>query len=252
MTNTTISYTLDYFQSEIFETEYRTLALAIFEIYHPKTVAEFGCGPGHLSRELAKLGVQVTAVDGYAQPDFTELSVEFYPLDLNNPTASANLFTGKCFDLAVCLEVAEHLQPEVSPILINWLTKVAPVVVFSAAVPGQGGHGHINLRPRDYWHSQFTQHNFIVADRVREKLRPTPNVAPWYRYNVSDYVHCEHPQAPQLTEVIHRLIASESAASTAYYEESTKLYLANVRLKYAPVQWYFALRQFAKRLLGRG
>ncbi len=225
MTNDTIAYTADYFQSVVFDTDYQTLALYIVEIYHPKTVVEFGCGPGHLSRELAKLGVQVTSVDGYSHPDFTGLPVEFYPLNLNDATAIANLFQDKHFDLAVSLEVAEHLQPESSPTIINWLTKVAPVVVFSAAVPSQGGHGHINLHPRDYWHSLFTQSNFVISDRIREKLRTHPSVAPWYRYNVVDYVHANHSQVPQLNEVITRLIASESAAATAYYEESTKLYL---------------------------
>ncbi|HAN74602.1 MAG TPA: methyltransferase type 12 [Planktothrix sp. UBA8402] len=225
MIDQTIAYTSDYFQSQAFDTDYQTLALYIVEIYHPKTVAELGCGPGHLSRELAKLGVQVTSVDGYSQPDFTGLSVEFYPLNLNDPNAIANFFQDKHFDLAISLEVAEHLQPESSPTIINWLTKVAPVVIFSAAVPGQGGHGHINLRTRDYWHSLLTESNFMISDRIREKLRNHPSVAPWYRYNVLDYVHANHPQVPQTNEVITRLIASESAAATAYYEESTKLYL---------------------------
>ena len=64
-----------------------------------------------------------------------------------------------------------------------------------------------------------------VSDRIREKLRNHPSIAPWYRYNVLDYVHANHPQVPQPNEVITRLIASESAAATAYYEEATKLYL---------------------------
>jgi SAM-dependent methyltransferase len=225
MTDETIIYTSDYFQSDAFDTDYQTLALYIVEIYHPKTVADFGCGPGHLSRELAKLGVQVTSVDGYSQPDFTGLSVEFYPLDLNDPSAIANFFQDQHFDIAISLEVAEHLQPESSPTLINWLTKVAPVVIFSAAVPGQYTDGHINLRTRDYWHSLFTESNFLISDRIREKLRNHPSVASWYRYNVVDYVHANHPQVPQTNEVITRLIASESAATTAYYEEAAKLYL---------------------------
>jgi hypothetical protein len=65
----------------------------------------------------------------------------------------------------------------------------------------------------------------IQGKSIREKLRTHPSIAPWYRYNVLDYVHANHPQVPQLTEVIQRLIASESAAATADYEESTKLYL---------------------------
>ncbi|MEE3715174.1 methyltransferase domain-containing protein [Tumidithrix elongata RA019] len=246
-----ITYTSDYFQSGIFKTDYQTFALAIMKIYSPKTLVELGCGPGHLSRELAKLGVQVTAIDGHSQPDFSNLSVEFYSLNLNDPSAILKLLTGKYFDLAISVEVAEHLQPGTSPNLVNWLTQLAPIVVFSAAVPEQGGHGHINLRTRDYWNNLFAQKHFVIADRIREKLRDTDNIAPWYRFNVTDYVSVDHPLVPELSEVIHRLIASESAATTAYYKESTKLQLAETLLRYAPIQWYLELRQIAKRLLGK-
>jgi SAM-dependent methyltransferase len=252
MSNNNVPYLSNYFDSDIFDTDYRTLALAIFDTYHPQIVAEFGCGPGHLTRELAKLGVKVTAVDGFSQPDFSGLSIEFHRVNLNDPTSIANVFTEQHFDLAICLEVAEHLQPEASPTLVNWLTQVAPIVVFSASVPGQGGHGHINLSPRDYWHNLFTNKNFVITDRIREKLRLHASVAPWYRYNVLDYVSADHPQAPQANEVIYRLIASESDISTGLYEESTKLTIAQNRLNYTPVQWYLGFRRFAKKLTGKG
>lgn len=251
MNRKTVSYSSQYFTSGIFKTDYETLASVIFELYRPKTVVEFGCGPGHLSRELAKLGVQVTAVDGHSQPNFDESSVKFYKLDLNNHTAITDFFANQHFDLAICLEVAEHLQPESSHNLVKCLTQVAPVVVFSAAVPGQGGHGHINLHPREYWHNEFTQREFVIADRVREKLRVNSSVASWYRYNVIDYLQIQHPQAPNINEVIPRLIASESDAATGYYKEYDKRVLAELRLKYAPVEFYTPVKhlcRFAKRL----
>jgi len=242
------SYSPEYFQEDIFLTDYQSVALAIFEIYQPKTLVDFGCGPGYLSREFAKLGVKVTAVDGFSNPDFANLSVEFYRLDLNDPIAINELLINRKFDLALSLEVAEHLQPEASPNLISWLTKLAPVVVFSAAVPSQGGLGHINLRQRDYWHSLFTRHEFLAADRIRERLRAIPSVASWYRYNILDYVHCNHPQSPKVDEALHRLIASESAAASAYYQEGNKLLVAEARLRYLPVRWYLMFRQFMKKL----
>ncbi|MBW4643622.1 MAG: class I SAM-dependent methyltransferase [Goleter apudmare HA4340-LM2] len=254
MNTNTITYSEKYFQSRDFATDYETLAAVIFHLYHPQTVAEFGCGPGHLSTELAKLGVQVIAVDGHSQPSFGGLTIEFHRLDLNDSTAIANFCANKRVDLAICLEVAEHLQPESSPTLVKWLTKIAPIVIFSAAVPKQGGHGHINLRPREYWYNEFTQRQFIAADRVREQLRATPSVAPWYRYNIIDYVQIQHPQAPEAAEVIPRLIASESAAASGYYEEYDRRFLAERRLEYAPIQLHTTvkrLRAFAKRLLGR-
>jgi SAM-dependent methyltransferase len=254
MNSRTINYPSKYFTSKIFDTDYQAVASVIFELYHPKTLVEFGCGLGHLSKELAKLGVKVTAVDGHSQPDFSGLSVEFYQLNLNDAVAVTNFFTVKHFDLAICLEVAEHLQPESSSTLVKCLTQIAPIVIFSAAVPGQGGHGHINLRAREYWHNEFTQHEFVIADRVREKLRAYSSIAPWYRYNIIDYVQIHHPQTPDQELVISRLIASESAAATGFYQEYDQRVLAELRLKYAPVEFYIPfqqLRLLAKRLLGR-
>ncbi|BAZ50392.1 hypothetical protein NIES4103_30080 [Nostoc sp. NIES-4103] len=217
MTKSTVLYDENFFNSKYFDTDYGTIATTIFNLYQPKTVVDFGCGPGHLSRELAKLGVKGTAIDGFSHPDFSNLDVEFQSVNLNDSSAIGNIFTNRTFDVAICLEVAEHLNPSVSSELVAWLTKVAPVVVFSAAVLGQDGVGHINLQPRDFWHSQFTRHSFLCADRIREQLRLVPSIAPWYRYNILDYVHAHHPLVPQVEDVIQRLIASESAATSAYF-----------------------------------
>lgn len=243
---TTVAYNSTFFKSRIFKADYQTIAENIVEIYQPKTVADFGCGPGYLSQELAKLGVKVTAVDGYATPDFSGLDVEFHTLDLNDSVAIANLFSGKSFDLAISLEVAEHLNPAASSPLVKWLTTVAPAVVFSAAVPGQGGHGHINLQPREYWHREFTKRGFLCADRLREKLRASSHVAPWYRYNILDYVRIGHPLAPEPTEVIERLIASESASTTAYFTEYDHPHIAD-----PPIKLYLAARQLVKKMIRR-
>jgi SAM-dependent methyltransferase len=254
MNTQTTLYTPKYFKSESFTTDYEALGSIIVELYQPKTVVDFGCGPGHLSREIAKLGVEVTAVDGFSQPDFSGLPVKFFRLNLNDSEAIDKLFAGKNFDLAVCLEVAEHLKPESSTFLIKSLTTLSPVVIFSAAVPGQGGDGHINENPRTFWHHEFTQNKFVIADRVRSKLRSSSTIAPWYRYNVTDYTHIQHPQASDLSELIPRLIASESAAAEGFFIEYARRNYAEDRLKYAPVRLYKPatyLRDFIKNLFNK-
>jgi SAM-dependent methyltransferase len=254
MNNKTTLYTPKYFKSKAFTTDYEALASIIVELYQPKTVVDFGCGPGYLSKEIAKLGVEVTAVDGYSQPDFSGLPVKFYRLDLNDSEAIGKLFIGKNFDLAVCLEVAEHLKPESSTFLIQYLTQLSPVVVFSAAVPGQGGDGHINENSRTFWHHEFTQNKFVIADQVRSKLRISSTIAPWYRYNVIDYTHVQHPQASDLSELIPRLIASESAAAEGFFKEYARRNYAEDRLKYAPIRLYTPatyLRDFIKNLFNK-
>ncbi|HEY9003108.1 MAG TPA: hypothetical protein VIM89_17255, partial [Mucilaginibacter sp.] len=63
-------YQEDYFVEGIFETDYASIANLISKTYQPKTIVEFGCGPGHLTRELDKININVTAIDGFSSPEF--------------------------------------------------------------------------------------------------------------------------------------------------------------------------------------
>ena len=88
------------------------------------------------------------------------------------------------YDLAICLEVAEHLPPANSRHLVRQLTSAAPQVLFSAAPPGQGGEGHINCQPLSYWRKIFEEFGFRMLDPFRPKLRDNRRVAWWYRQNM--------------------------------------------------------------------
>ena len=46
---------------------------------------------------------------------------------------------GRTYDLAICVEYAEHLPEARAASFIGDLTKLAPAIAFSAAIPGQGG-----------------------------------------------------------------------------------------------------------------
>ena len=74
-------------------------------------------------------------------------------------------------DVAYCLEVAEHLTPELGDRLVTFLTLVASRVVFSAAHPGQGGAGHINEEPREYWTARFLRRGFGERIDLTRQLR---------------------------------------------------------------------------------
>jgi hypothetical protein len=104
---------------------------------------------------------------------------EFLPCDLN-----ANVPELPRCDLAVCVECAEHLQPGRAESLVACLTGAADVVVFSAAVPGQCGNGHINNQPPDYWRELFARHGFVRHDALRAHLLHEPEVPWWYRQNL--------------------------------------------------------------------
>jgi SAM-dependent methyltransferase len=94
-------------------------------------------------------------------------------------------------DLAYCFEVAEHVQPSLGDRLVRFVARQAPVVVFSAAQPGQAGTGHINLQPKTYWISRFKQAGMIPSDHLSNRLAKGlaeggPSL-PWLGENVMVY-----------------------------------------------------------------
>lgn len=124
-------------------------------------------------------------------------------------------FYGK-YDISMCLEVAEHMAEAKASELIKVLTMLAPTVLFSAAVPGQGGHGHINCQPKQYWIDRFAELNYVVDQDSTQKLLNFICAGPhmgWFRNNAVVFKNygaaCyeritreETPQAKRLAEYI--------------------------------------------------
>jgi hypothetical protein len=242
-------YQEDYFVERIFDTDYASIAKLIFKTYQPKTIVEFGCGPGHLTRELDKLNIHVTAIDGFSSPDFNNTQrITFTKVDLNDQKALEQFLANKKFDLAVCTEVGEHLEPSSSAHLIKYLTQSAGVVIFSAAVPGQGGHGHINCRSREFWHDLFANNGFRLIDSFRKNLRDNETLAMWYKLNLLDYVSKDSKLAGN-EDVIRNLLSSESYASSIFYITSAENAKNLAYLKYPLVKQYFQLRNSVKKLV---
>jgi SAM-dependent methyltransferase len=146
-----------------------------------RSVVDVGCGSGAWSRACRDLGVpQVVGVDGaYVPAEHRDHVTEFIERDIAAP-----LDLGRSFALALCLEVAEHVPPERAPGLVADLTSLAPVVLFSAAVPGQGGTGHVNEQWSEYWVALFESHGWTCRDAIRPWVRANPDVAWWYRQNL--------------------------------------------------------------------
>ena len=245
-------YTPAYFASGLFDQNYDILAELIIAGYRPRTAIDVGCGPGMLSQALARRGIVVAALDGHGRPDFTGLTATFRPCDLNSLESLHQVSRGLPgpFDVAICLEVAEHLEPEMSDELIAFLCGLAPVVVFSAAVPLQGGNGHINCQPREAWHDRFVRHGYRLAHRLRPQLQGDRSIAPWYRYNLLDYVKA--PVPPTDADALARsMLLCESTLASDCYAQGDELNRLRTLLNYKPVRAYLGLRAWAKRLLRR-
>lgn len=164
----------------------------------PQRVVDVGCGRGAWAREFEKLGASVVGVDG---PWVTEPLIDsFHAHDLTQPIPEA---LGS-FDLAVCVEVAEHLPAARAAGLVNDLCRLAPVVLFSAAIPWQTGTGHINCQWPSYWARLFAEHGYGPVDDVRWDIWTDERVEVWYRQNLMIFTSGAAPVInPGELDVVH-------------------------------------------------
>lgn len=149
-------------------------------LLEPDCVIDVGGGEGWWAREFFQLGSMVTLIDGdYVEP--CDFGGRFIPHDIGGTPLPADL--GQ-YDLAVCLEVAEHLPPSRGASFITELCGLAPAILFSAAIPGQGGTGHVNEQWPDYWAALFDDSGYAVTGALRFMIWGDGRVENWYRQNL--------------------------------------------------------------------
>jgi SAM-dependent methyltransferase len=157
----------------------------INDLIAPRSVCDVGCGVGTWLRAWSDLGVsQICGLDG-DYVDQAQLMIEkqfFLRHDLRRTLPSIGTF-----DLVLSLEVAEHLPADRAESFIADLTTLAPVVLFSAAIPNQGGTNHINEQWQDYWAELFEARGFTPFDVVRPLIWNDERVERWYRQNIILY-----------------------------------------------------------------
>lgn len=92
------------------------------------------------------------------------------------------------FDLAISLEVAEHLSESRAESFCEDLTRLSDVILFSAAVPFQSGNGHINEQRLSYWVRLFEKCQYEAFDIVRPLIQHDTGIPSWYRQNIVVFV----------------------------------------------------------------
>jgi SAM-dependent methyltransferase len=175
----------------------------VLELVNPQSVVDVGCGIGTWTAAFYEHGVRdFVGIDG-AYVDHKLLIIpeeRFTVKDLNQPFS-----LNRRFDLAVSLEVAEHLEPKNSSPFVQSLTALSDMVLFSAAIPGQHGTGHINEQWPDFWVDIFKEQGFTVVDCLRDRIWRNCDIEPWYRQNLLLFVKSEHLEAfPRLKELAAR------------------------------------------------
>jgi SAM-dependent methyltransferase len=159
----------------------RSVLPLVLELVEPGSVIDVGCGSGAWLAEAERLGVSdYLGVDGFTPAGSLAIPAErFRTHDLATP-----LRLDRRFDLVISLEVAEHVEERAAATLVESLVSLGPVVLFSAAVPDQGGDGHLNEQFPDYWVRLFGEHGFVAVDALRPALWGDDDVAWWYRQNM--------------------------------------------------------------------
>ena len=165
------------------------LVPVVMQAAKPESVVDVGCGRGAWLAEFRRRGIKdILGIDApHLDTSTLVIPVDAYRAhDLALP-----LSLPRSFDLAVCLEVAEHLPETRADAFVSELTRLSPFVLFSAALPGQGGTGHINEQYQNYWAARFRKLGYLPLD-IRSRIWNDRNIDWWYRQNVILYGKAEH------------------------------------------------------------
>jgi SAM-dependent methyltransferase len=162
------------------------LLAVVRELAPVRSVVDVGCGVGTWLDVFQSAGVDdIFGVEGdWLDPRQLRIPIDrFRAHDLCQP-----LDLGRTFDLAMSLEVAEHLPSEAAAPFVASLTRHASIVLFAAAVPYQGGEHHVNEQWPEYWAELFAKAGYAVADPIRPRVWNNPAVRFWYAQNTLLYV----------------------------------------------------------------
>ncbi len=164
----------------------RIVVPIIVDLLRPTSVIDVGCGTGNWLKAFREAGIEtIRGIDG-SWVDRSSLVIPqewFSHCDLRQPFQLP-----RRFDLAVSLEVAEHLPPQSARTFVEGLVGLADAIVFSAAIPFQGGTNHLNEQWPDYWVDLFRENQYALVDCLRGRIWHDEQVAWWYRQNMLLFV----------------------------------------------------------------
>jgi hypothetical protein len=134
-------------QEEVNRASARLILELLFERYRPKSVLDVGCGIGTWLSVASELGV--ADMDGVDGPWLDRKLARI-------PEA-----------LISTVELEQHTD----------------VVLFSAAIPFQGGTHHVNEQFPDYWEKIFDGFGYVALDFIRPRIWYSGDVHFWLRQN---------------------------------------------------------------------
>ena len=150
-----------------------------------QSILDLGCGTGNWLHCLST-GSNRT-IQGLEMEIFDDATLSIPSSLILHLDLGRHVNLHRRFDLALCLEVAEHLDPACASTIVENCVRHSDIVLFSAALPGQQGLRHLNERPAEYWEDLFARHDYAVLDRIRPLIWNDPQIPIWYRQNLLLY-----------------------------------------------------------------
>jgi SAM-dependent methyltransferase len=208
----------------------------LISYFNPHSVADVGCGIGTFLRIFLELGVHdVVGIEGpWVNKELLFNNIDeksFIEADLEKEFS-----INRKFDIALSLEVGEHLHYSSAETYIKNLISLSDTIIFSAALPGQGGQNHINEQWMDYWQKIFEKHNYYCYDVFRQQLWNNPGVNWWYSQNMflftskNDLQQIFHDKKVPLNSYIHPELFKLKAQGLSDIVEGKKSIIFYIKL----------------------
>jgi SAM-dependent methyltransferase len=175
------------------------------EKFHPLSVLDVGCGIGTWLAVFKENGVkEYFGIDGdYVDKKLLRSYLEEENFQAVNLEKSFDL--ERKFDLVISLEVAEHISMDSAKVFVDSLCRHSNNIVFSAAIPGQGGQNHLNEQWPQYWVDLFKANSFYCYDIFRKEIWDYTEVDWWYKQNIIVFTKGDIKDL-QFTPVIQSLV----------------------------------------------
>lgn len=211
MSNSTSPYTTEFYEDTASDESAEHIFANLPAILSPASVADFGCGQGYWLGTAKDWGA--TELHGF-DGDWVDQSqlhcptINYQVADFSNTMPTLD----RRFDMAISVEVAEHLPADKAEDFVKLLCDASDTVLFSAAIKHQGGNSHVNEQWQAYWIELFKQHGYSCFDVIRPKIWDNENVLWWYRQNIFLFVNDKnktinrtilHAEQPYPVNLVH-------------------------------------------------
>jgi SAM-dependent methyltransferase len=187
------AYDSDYYDSVVEGPAVRSadvIAESIMASLHPNTIVDIGCGTGALLESFRRKRCTVFGLEySDAALEYCRMrELEVKKFDVRKDTIDLK----DHFDVAISMEVAEHIPAKNADRYIALLTSLSNTIIFTAAHPGQGGTDHLNEQPPSYWKAKFRKFGFVFDEMLSLQLQKvwedSGSVMIWYCQNLMVFV----------------------------------------------------------------